>query len=405
MKVAIVGAGAAGCFCAANLRRMLPMAELTLFERGLHPLAKVAITGGGRCNLTNTFRDITHLQQAYPRGWRLMQRLFREFSPEDTMRWWEEVGVPLVVQDDQCVFPRSQDAMQVVRTLLHLISGHDVKSTIQTQTKVTRVEQGRLFYETQFGEEEQQYDKLVITTGGSPRLSGLSFLSSLDLNIEPPVPSLFAFNIDEPSLHALTGTVVERAHVAIPGTKFQADGPLLITHFGMSGPAILRLSSYAARYLAEQDYKANLTVNWMEGLNEEQVRETLRPYLDSGKLICNHHPNHLTARHWAMLLQRASIPESHRWDCLNRKELNRLINTLTADIYSIQGRRAYKAEFVTCGGISLSNLNPQTLALKSYPDIYLAGEMLDVDGITGGFNLQAAWTMGYVIAKSIAGTL
>lgn len=386
MKVAIVGAGAAGCFCAVNLKRMSPHTDVTMLERGQRPMAKLSITGGGRCNLTNTFRDITHLSQAYPRGWRLMERLFRQFSPQDTIAWWQEAGVPLVEQPDQCVFPRSQDAMQVVSTLLHEMQARGVK--LLTQSPVAELPLG--------------YDALVITSGGAPRLCNLSFLSSLNLSIQPPVPSLFALNINYTPLQNLTGIVVEDTMVSLAGTRFQAQGPLLITHFGMSGPAILRLSSYAARHLAEHDYKVTLTVNWMQGRNEEQVRTLLHPYLGTNKKLGNHHPQHLTSRHWAMLLDRASLTANHRWDALNRKEMNRLVATLTSDSYETTGRRTHKAEFVTCGGVSLSNINPNTLALKSHPNIFLAGEVLDVDAITGGFNLQAAWTMGYVVAKSIS---
>ena len=386
MKVAIVGAGAAGCFCAVNLKRMLPHADVTVLERGQRPMAKLSITGGGRCNLTNTFRNITHLSQAYPRGWRLMERLFRQFSPQDTIVWWQEAGVPLVEQPDQCVFPRSQDAMQVVGTLLHEMQARGVK--LLTQSPVAELPLG--------------YDALVITSGGAPRLFNLSFLSSLNLSLQPPVPSLFALNINFTPLQDLTGIVVEDTIVSLAGTRFQAQGPLLITHFGMSGPAILRLSSYAARHLAEHDYKVTLTVNWMQGRNEEQVRTLLHPYLGTNKKLGNHHPQHLTSRHWAMLLDRASLTANHRWDALNHKEMNRLVATLTSDSYETTGRRTYRAEFVTCGGVSLSNINPNTLALKSHPNIFLAGEVLDVDAITGGFNLQAAWTMGYVVAKSIS---
>ncbi len=386
MKVAIVGAGAAGCFCAVCLKRMRREAEITLYERASRPMAKLAITGGGRCNLTNTFEGIRQMREAYPRGHRLMERLFREFGPEDTMRWWEQEGVRLTVQDDNCVFPRSQDAMEIVGTLARLM--RDMGITTECGHRIETL--------------PEAFDCIIITTGGSPRLSGLSFLEPLGLEIAEPVPSLFALNIDEPQLHALAGAVVEEAHVALSGTKLQADGPLLITHFGMSGPAILRLSSYAARHLAERGYRAELSVNWMQGQNEEQVRTLLGSFQTSNKLMGNHHPSHLTARHWAFLLQRAGIAESNRWNCLNRKEMNRLVSTLTADTYTISGRRTHKAEFVTCGGVALSNIDSKTLALKSHPNIYLAGEVLDIDGITGGFNLQAAWTMGYVVAKSIA---
>ena len=396
MKVGIIGAGAAGCFCAIELKRRMPEAEVIVFERGRKPLAKVAITGGGRCNLTNSFREIKHLQQAYPRGWRLMQRIFAQFSPQATYEWWEEAGVPLITQDDECVFPRSQDAMQVVGTLLRLMQTSGVK--IMTNSRIDEV--GRNY--VKYNSVTESFDSIMITTGGSPRTSGLSFLAPLDLAIEQPVPSLFALNTGDEGLHALSGAVIDNAVVSIAGTKMRAEGPLLITHFGMSGPAILRLSSYAARLLAEKDYRVTLTINWMQGRNEEQVRQMFDVFANSSKQVSNQHPQHITARHWSYILQRAGIPESQRWDSLNQKERNRLIATLTSDAYPTDGRRTYKAEFVTCGGIALSNINPNTLECRQHPDIYFAGEVLDVDAITGGFNLQAAWSMGYVAAQSIA---
>lgn len=389
MKVAIIGAGAAGCFCAVSIKQMNPSTEVTVFERAVRPMAKLSITGGGRCNLTNTFRDISHLQQAYPRGWRLMQRLFRRFSPEDTCRWWEREGVELVTQKDQCIFPRSQDAGQVVKTLSRLMHESGVK--LITGSRITELPQG--------------YDAFVITTGGSPHLSPLVLSlpgATTDSFTVSPVPSLFALNIDDASLQSLMGTTIDDARVSIAGTKFQAEGTLLITHFGTSGPAILRLSSYAARHLHEQQYKVTLSINWMQGENEEAVRASLQNYLHSNRLVANHHPQHLTERHWTMLLRRANIPETCRWDKVNRKELNRLVSILTADTYVVTGRRTHKAEFVTCGGVALQSVNPDTLALRALPNVYLAGEVLDIDGITGGFNLQAAWTTGRIVAQSIS---
>ena len=398
MKVAIIGAGAAGCFCAVNLKRMLPEAEITVFERASKPMAKLAVTGGGRCNLTNTFQEITHLSQAYPRGGRLMERLFHEFSPEDTCRWWEQEGVPLVTQLDQCIFPRSQRAMQVVDTLLRLMQEGGVR--LCTNCRIVSITPDRRILGTA-PTDDTPFDAIVITTGGSPRPSGLDFLSPLHLRREPPVPSLFALNIEDAALHELTGIVIDRCSVSIAGTKFQAEGALLITHFGMSGPAILRLSSYAARHLAEQNYRITLSVNWMQGQNEEQVQQILQGFQHTDRQVANLHPSYLTARHWAMLLHRANISENHRWDALNRKEMNRLTAVLTADNYTVTGRRTHKAEFVTCGGVSLQEVNPRTLGLKNHPGIFLAGEVLDIDAITGGFNLQAAWTTAYVVAHSI----
>ena len=402
MRVAIIGAGAAGCFCAVNLKRLIPEADICIYESSRRPLTKVAITGGGRCNITNTFRDIANLSQAYPRGWRLMQRLFRTFSPEQTQRWWENEGVSLVVQDDQCIFPRSQSAMQVVNTLLQLLSESNVRIITEARvTSITHIKNGNA-YLIESSHRQETYDAVVVTTGGSPKLQGLDFLTSLNIDIVTPVPSLFAFDISDEHLHELTGIVVEDCHVGITGTRFNAEGPLLITHFGMSGPAILKLSSYAARYLAEEQYMVTISVNWMLGENEEEVRMTLLEFTKTNRRMGNLHPEHLTSRHWSFLLMRASIPEEHRWNSLNKKEINRLVTTLTSDCYTTNGRRAYKSEFVTCGGVSLQSINPNTLASKEHPGIFFAGEILDIDAITGGFNLQAAWTMGYIVAQSIA---
>ncbi|MBQ7572534.1 MAG: aminoacetone oxidase family FAD-binding enzyme [Bacteroidaceae bacterium] len=398
MKIAIIGAGAAGCFCAVNLKRMHPAADVSVIERSSRPLAKVAITGGGRCNLTNSFRDVGDLRDVYPRGARLMQRLFRQFSPNDTMHWWEEAGVPLTVQDDQCVFPCSQSAMQVVNTLLQAMRTLGVR--IRTEAKVTRIQPTDCGFDVTFNNETERFDKVVVTTGGSPRSAGLDFLP--ELKIEPPVPSLFALNINDEPLHELTGIVVTDTPVSIAGTKFRAQGELLITHFGLSGPAMLRLSSHAARHLAEQAYRVTLCINWMQGRTEDEVRGLLRSYGQSRRQVTNLRPEHLTARHWSMLLARAGVPESRRWDTLPAKELNRLTAVLTADTYATAGRRTYKTEFVTCGGVSLSEIDANTLECKRYPGLYLAGEVLDVDAVTGGFNLQAAWTMGYVVGCAVA---
>ena len=398
MRVAIIGAGAAGCFCAVVLKRLRPEVDVTIFERTRRRMVKLALTGGGRCNLTNTFDHVTDLAQAYPRGARLMQRLFRQFGPEETFRWWEEQGVRLVVQDDDCVFPASQDAREIVGTLLTAMRQADVH--LRTNAKVTNVENGNASCLVRTETTCETFDRVLVATGGSPRPSGLAFLP--DTAIVAPVPSLFAMNAGDESLHALTGTVVERCQIAVAGTKFRAEGTLLLTHFGFSGPAMLRLSSYAARHLAGLDYRATLLVNWMQGANEEEVRRTLSTFRQSTKLTANHHPLHLTSRHWLYLLTRAHVAPTQRWDALNAKEANRLLSVLTADTYPTAGRCAYKGEFVTCGGVSLREVDSATLALKHHPRIHLAGEALDIDGITGGFNLQAAWTTGYVVAHAIA---
>ncbi len=377
---------------------MQPQADITVLERGIRPMAKLGITGGGRCNLTNSFRDIADLRTAYPRGAQLMKRLFRQFGPEETCQWWEREGVALTTQEDQCVFPRSQDAMQVVNTLLHAMQQTGVR--LITSAKVSAIRPRGEDYDVVYNERTDSFGRVVVATGGSPRAAGLGFLPQMQ--VVQPVPSLFALNIDDRPLQALTGTVVPEAVVGIAGTKFKAQGDLLICHFGLSGPATLRLTSYAARHLAEHDYQVTLCINWMQGRNEEETRATLQGYADSRKLVGNIYPQHLTARHWQTLLTRAGIAASRRWDALTTKEMNRLTATLTSDTYPTQGRRTEKGEFVTCGGIALSEIDANTLECKNFPGLYLAGEVLDVDAITGGFNLQAAWSTGYAVAKSIA---
>ena len=436
MKVAIVGAGAAGCFCAVELKRRMPSASVEVFEAGAKALAKVAITGGGRCNLTNSFEGISSLSAAYPRGDKLMKRLFRTFDQKSAWRWFENEGVKLVLQEDHCVFPASQDAMEIVNTLLARMRQAGV--TLHTKRKVTgifprpdggytlsvselskvqslrhaQLPRGSVpeFVEGPMPQKYQrrddrnfQADIVVVTTGGSPELTGLGMLDGLELEIVPPVPSLFTLNLPGSPVRELMGTVVDNANASLVGTKLKAAGPLLITHWGMSGPAILKLSSYAARYLAEKEYSATLSVNWFGGLGEQDVRDRILSLSKDNpqKQILNSHPSELPSRLWNYLISKCGIREDARWAELGSKGMNRLVNTLINDEYQIRGKSRFKEEFVTCGGVALSNINLNTLESKNHPGLYFAGEVLDVDAITGGFNLQAAWSMGYTVARSI----
>ena len=390
-RIAVIGAGAAGCFCAAELRRRLPTVKVDVYESSPKPLAKVAITGGGRCNLTNSFEGIRSLSEAYPRGERLMKRLLRVFSQEDTWRWFEDAGVPLVLQDDHCVFPRSQDAMDIVHALLRKMEG--VNLLLRTPVHEIR-DAGHLLVDG------EPYDAVVVTTGGAPK--GLPLLEGLDLEWIPTVPSLFTFTIQDEGLRTLMGLVVD-ATVSLTGTPFKADGPLLITDWGLSGPAVLKLSSYAARHLHNAGYHAPLSVNWLS-LSEADTRALLEELstVNPRKQVSNTPPAGLQVRLWNHLTVKAGLRPDIRWAELGSKGFNKLVNTLTQDSYAITGKTKFRDEFVTCGGVALSNLNPATLESKQYPGLYFAGEVLDIDAITGGFNLQAAWTTGYVAAQSIA---
>ncbi len=406
-RAILIGAGAAGCLCAIELSRRSPLTGITLLEAGPRPLAKVAVTGGGRCNLTNSFDAVTDLKAVYPRGFRLMKRALHAFGPEETMRWFEAEGVPLTEEDGGRIFPASGDAMQVVRTLLRAMERAGIRTACGSRVvSVSRrpAGTGDRPYEVRLADGQVVgADTVIITTGGSPKRSGLAFLDPLGLDIVPPVPSLFTLRIDASPLKALMGTVAPEAIVSIPGTGFKADAPLLLTDWGIGGPATLRLSSYAARHLAENGYRCPLSINWT-GRNEQEIREMLQQLADSQgrKMAVNTPLPGLSARLWAYLLDRSGARPDIRWAEFGSKGLNRLVSTLTNDPYTCTGRAAFKEEFVTCGGVSLEALDPNTLEARAHPGLFFAGEVMDVDAVTGGFNLQAAWTTGWICARSAA---
>ena len=382
MKTAIVGGGAAGFFAAINLKEMCPEMQVTIFEKSKKVLAKVEVSGGGRCNCTNSFEAVTDLQQVYPRGHRLLKRLFKTFDYRDAYEWFESHGVRLVTQEDHCVFPMSQDSHTIINMFLAEAKRHGIE--IRTQCKIESLEQLK------------DYDFKVITTGGgTASMAGVPTIEA--------VPSLFTFSIEDESLRALMGTVVEDATASIPGTKFKSCGPLLITHWGMSGPAILKLSSHAARELHEHNYQMPLAVNWTS-LKEPEIQQELHEIIihHPQKQIATIRPLGLPSRLWDYLVAKTLGERAqNRWQNLNQKELNRLTNALCNDQYKIAGRAAFKDEFVTCGGVDLAAVNTNTLESKTLPQLYFAGEVLDVDGVTGGFNFQAAWTTAYVVSMAI----
>ena len=382
MRTAIVGGGAAGFFAAINLKEMCPEMQVTIFEKSKKVLAKVEVSGGGRCNCTNSFEAVTDLQQVYPRGHRLLKRLFKTFDYRDAYEWFEAHGVRLTTQDDNCVFPMSQDSHTIINMFLAEAKRHGIE--IRTQCKIESLEQLK------------DYDFKVITTGGgTASMAGVPTIEA--------VPSLFTFSIEDEALRALMGTVVEDATASIPGTKFKSCGPLLITHWGMSGPAILKLSSHAARELHEHNYQMPLAVNWTS-LKEPEIQQELHEIIirHPQKQIATIRPLGLPSRLWDYLVAKTLGERAqNRWQNLNQKELNRLTNALCNDQYKIAGRAAFKDEFVTCGGVDLAAVNTNTLESKTLPQLYFAGEVLDIDGITGGFNFQAAWTTAYVVSMAI----
>lgn len=404
-RIAVIGGGAAGFFLAANIRKSNPDTQVIIFEKAAKVLAKVKVSGGGRCNLTNSFAEIKDLVHAYPRGHRLMKKLFKTFDYEDAYQWFEDRGVRLTTQEDQCVFPVSQDSESIILCLKREAQKNGAE--IRTRHEVSRIEHledGT--FRLSFASTDIApccVDRVAITSGGAPLPKDLLYLETLGHETEAPVPSLYTFNIKNEAAHQLMGIVVEEATAWIPGTKFKSQGALLFTHWGMSGPAILKLSSYAARWIHENGYRFPLQVCWIEENNTERVAEELKHIQNqhAQKQLASIRPYLLPQRLWNHLIEKAGLTPDKKWGETGKKSINRLVTLLTSDTYEVSGKGSFREEFVTCGGISLNAVSHQTLESKYCPGLFFAGEVLDIDAITGGFNLQAAWTTAYTVAQHI----
>ncbi|MDD5876995.1 MAG: aminoacetone oxidase family FAD-binding enzyme [Prevotellaceae bacterium] len=403
LRIAIIGGGAAGYFAAIEAKRCAPDAEITIFEKNSTMLAKVAITGGGRCNLTNSFVQISDAKQAYPRGHKLMKRLLKHFSHTDVYDWFEREGVALVTQDDECVFPASQDSQTVISCLTGLAMRLGVRQQCGHSVMDIRRNADDTLHLCFANGREADFDRVAITTGGAPKGEGLQVFARLGHKIEQPVPSLFTFNVADADFLALMGAVVDPVVTSIPGTKFRAEGALLVTHWGMSGPAVLKLSSHAARFLSENNYHTQVAVNWTGITHSSATSEEVAAIVaaNAQKQLASMRPFNLPSRLWLYILAKSGLQQQKRWGELGKKGISRLVETLTNDIHTISGKGRFRDEFVTCGGVSLSSVDMNTLESRVCPHLFFAGEVLDVDAITGGFNLQAAWTMGFVVGRNV----
>ncbi len=400
MKIAILGAGAAGCFAAANIP-FDANNEVVVFEKAARAMQKIKVSGGGRCNVTHECFELPALVEKYPRGKQLLKKTFHHFNPSDTIRWFEERGVKLKTEPDGRMFPVSNDS----QTIIDCIWGEMMKQKVQVRFHkgVLSIEPKENQYIIHFADKSSYTaDKILIATGGFPKKDQYSWIEALPHSIQNPVPSLFTFNLPKHPITELMGVVAD-ASVKIAGTKFKEQGPLLITHWGFSGPAILRCSAWAARALEEKNYHFNISVNWLKEATEEDLREqliSLRQF--EGKQLVHHkNPFGLPKRLWEYFVIRIGIAETTRWGDLPAAQQNKLIETLLRDVYEVKGKTTFKEEFVTCGGIELKDIEPQTMQSRKLKGIYFAGEITDVDGITGGFNFQNAWTSAWIAAKGM----
>lgn len=401
MRIAVIGGGAAGFFSAISVKNHHPDSHVTIFEKSQKVLSKVKVSGGGRCNVTNGTTSISELSKGYPRGEKQLKKAFSQFNTRDTWEWFESRGVDLYTQPDNRVFPKSNNSQTIIDCLFAEAKRHGIKLQIGIGISSLRSKEKTIELTFQGESNSRTFDKVIVATGGNPKRRGFDWLENLKHKIVKPVPSLFTFNMPEESIKELMGISVQNAKISIQGTKLKSEGPVLITHWGMSGPAILKLSAFGARVLNEMGYKFKVQVNWVGETNSEVVNEELNQITINNpkKILSNVRPFNLPERIWIFLLKKSQLATDKKWAELGKNQFNKVVNTLTNDVYQVSGKTTFKEEFVTCGGVSLESVNFKTMESKTCPNLYFAGEILDIDGITGGYNFQAAWTTGFIAGK------
>lgn len=412
LRITAIGGGAAGFFGAIACARANPNARVTILEAGRQPLAKVRISGGGRCNVTHACFEPATLVRYYPRGGKALRGAFARFQAKDTVTWFESEGVKLKTEADGRMFPVSDDSETIVNCLLQAARAAGVELRLGTPAvavnKISNIgEEGDNQVSKEGFEiclksgEKLASDRLLLATGSNPL--GYKIAQSLGHEIVPPVPSLFTFNVRDDRLTDLAGVAVANARARLPEAKLEQTGPVLVAHWGLSGPAILKLSAWGARVLHDRGYHATLTINWLPEYNPEALRERLQALKSerTKQAIATRCPFPLPRRLWERLLAAAGIDRQTRWASLSKKALNLLVGELLQGQYQITGKGVFKEEFVTCGGVSLKEVNFKTMESRCCPGLYFAGEILDIDGITGGFNFQSAWTTSWLAGQGI----
>lgn len=399
----VIGAGAAGFMGAITVARLDASARVIICEKSNKVLAKVRISGGGRCNVTHACFDAADLVKYYPRGNRELRGPFTYFGTRQTLDWFSEAGVEIKSEADGRMFPVSDSSESIIQALLTEAAKAGVEIKLGASISgIKKQEDGTFRVDTLSGGSFYA-EKILIASGGSPTDRGYDWLRDLGHTIIPPVPSLFTFNLPGDTITGLMGLSVNPARIKIAGTKFSSTGPLLVTHWGMSGPAVLRLSSEAARHLAGLDYQFQIRVSWLLMEDPEELTAQLQDFRQSlkNKNILPSNPFLLPKRLWEFLLKKIDLDSNLSWANISAAKLKALREVLLNDTYTVSGRTTFKEEFVTCGGVALKEINFKTMESKVIPGIYFAGEVLDIDAVTGGFNFQAAWTSGYIAGKSM----
>ncbi|WP_313808437.1 NAD(P)/FAD-dependent oxidoreductase [Flavobacterium sp.] len=396
--ILIVGGGAAGFFTAINIAENNPTLKIAILERGKEVLTKVKISGGGRCNVTHACFVPNELVKFYPRGEKELKGPFHQFCSGDTIEWFEKHGVELKIEEDGRMFPISDSSQTIIDCFLTAAKKLGIEVLIGQS--VQSIFKGDAYWKVETNQQSFKCDKLVMTTGSNPKM--WEMMTSLGHSIIEPVPSLFTFNIKDARIKDLMG-VSALASVKIKDSKLKASGPLLITHWGMSGPGILRLSAWGARELADKKYQFVLQVNWLNETDFESALDNLKELKEENakKLVVKFCPFEFPKRLWESLLIASGISAETKWADLSKKQLSDLTNQLTNGQFQVNGKSTFKEEFVTAGGIDLKEINFKTMESKLHENLYFAGEILNIDAITGGFNFQNAWTGGFLVAKAI----
>ncbi|PIQ15252.1 MAG: aminoacetone oxidase family FAD-binding enzyme [Flavobacteriales bacterium CG18_big_fil_WC_8_21_14_2_50_32_9] len=395
--VVIVGGGAAGIFAAINVANNNPNLKVVVLEKTGQLLAKVKISGGGRCNVTHACFEPKELIKFYPRGAKELLGAFHQFQPGDVINWFSERNVELKIEDDGRMFPTTDNSQTIIDCFLGELNRLNI--AIELQTKVENITKTGNLFSVTTNQKSLMCKKIILTTGGFNKAENYQFITNLGHTIEPPVPSLFTFNLPKHSILNLQGIVAD-VEIKIVDTKFSESGPLLITHWGFSGPAVLKLSAWAARYLAEKNYEFEVEINWLPIINEEELMQALQELKTefSTKKIVNAFNFNLPNKLKSYLIAKAEINENLKWADVSKKQLQRLVDVLLKDNYISKGKTTFKQEFVTCGGIKLNEVNFKTMESKFIPNLYFAGEILNIDALTGGFNFQSAWTTAWIAA-------
>lgn len=401
----VIGGGAAGFFCAVNAARMDRSLKVAIIEKSSKLLSKVKVSGGGRCNVTHACFDIAEMSKRYPRGQHFVKRAFYQFFTTDTIGWFEERGVKLKTETDGRMFPVTDSSQTIINCLLQEANRFGVEIIMNREVKKIGTNLSTFNLQLSTGGNISA-DFVCVASGGYPKSSMFDWLKGLGHTIEEPVPSLFTFNLPNHPITKLMGVSVEKARVKIIGTKLEEEGPLLITHWGLSGPVVLRLSAWGARELGVRSYEFRVVVNWLPEFNEQCMKERFQELrnTNASQKVVNKNSFGLPSRLWEFLAEQSGIKKEWRWADLPSTEQNNFIKNLCSYECEVKGKTTFKEEFVTAGGIRLSEVDANTMMSKKVPNLFFAGEVLDVDGITGGFNFQHAWTSGFIAAKSIAMT-